>query len=239
MSPSLPDTSPLEVGVIIPAAGRGERAGAGELKQFRKIAGQPMLLRAIRPFAAHPRVNQIVIALPEGAVENPPKWLGDLVGDRLRLVPGGASRTESVLEALRALRPGIEAVLIHDAARPFVHVETVSQVIDRATVGVCAVAAVPLTDTLKRADPHDRRVFETVPRRGLWRAQTPQGFPRLILEESYQTWLENRHNNLDVTDDAALVEAAGFPVELVPDRTTNLKVTTPEDFWLAEALAAR
>ena len=103
---------------------------------------------------------------------------------------------------------------------------------------MCAVAAIPLTDTLKRAEPHDRRVFETVPRRGLWRAQTPQGFPRHVLEESYKSWLVNRHN-LDATDDAALVEAAGYPVELVPDRTTNLKVTTPEDFWLAEALAAR
>jgi 2-C-methyl-D-erythritol 4-phosphate cytidylyltransferase len=238
MSQSSPVTSQLDVGVIIPAAGRGERAGAGELKQFRKIAGQPMLLRAIRPFAAHPRVSQIIVALPEATIRNPPQWLADLVSDRLRLVRGGETRTESVLEGLRALAPSIGAVLVHDAARPFVHTETVSMVIDRATVGVCAVAAVPLTDTLKRADPHDRRVFETVPRRGLWRAQTPQGFPRQVLEESYESWLANRHN-LDPTDDAALVEAAGFAVELVPDRTTNLKVTTPEDFWLAEALAAR
>jgi 2-C-methyl-D-erythritol 4-phosphate cytidylyltransferase len=105
-------------------------------------------------------------------------------------------------------------------------------------VGACSVAAVPLFDTLKRADPNGKRVFETVPRRGLWRAQTPQGFPRAALEESYRHWLENR-NNLDATDDASVVEAAGFTVELVLDRTTNLKVTTPEDFWLAEALAAR
>ena len=238
MSPNSPDASPRDVGVIIPAAGKGERAGQGDLKQFRRIGGIPMLLRAIRPFASHPRVGEIAVALPKRFVDQPPGWLAELSGHRLRLVAGGETRTESVLAGLRALSEGIEVVLVHDAARPFVHQETVSRVIDRAAVGVCAVAAIPLADTLKRVDPHGQRVFETVPRRGLWRAQTPQGFPRQVLEESYQVWSGNRHT-IDATDDAALVEAAGFPVELVPDRTTNLKVTTPEDFWLAEALAAR
>jgi 2-C-methyl-D-erythritol 4-phosphate cytidylyltransferase len=238
MSRNLPSASPLEVGVIVPAAGQGERAGAGELKQFRLIAGVPMLLRAIRPFAAHPRVCEIAVVLPSEFVERPPAWLAELTGDRLRLVAGGPTRAESVLEGLRSLSPAIGAILIHDAARPFVATETVNAVIERATVGACAVAAIPLFDTLKRADPHGKRVFETVPRRGLWRAQTPQGFPRSALEESYRFWSANRHN-LETTDDASLVEAAGFTVELVPDRTTNLKVTTPEDFWMAEALAAR
>ena len=238
MSPNSPAASPLEVGVVIPAAGRGERAGGGGLKQFRAIAGVPMLLRAIRPFASHPRVRQIVISLPPGVAEKPPGWLADLVGERLSLVPGGATRTESVLNGLNALAPSIGAVLVHDAARPFVATEIVTAVIERAVLGGCAVAAIPLVDTLKRADPNGRRVFETVPRRGLWRAQTPQGFPRAALEEAYRGWLANRHN-LDATDDAALVEAAGFHVEIIPDRTTNLKITTPEDFWLAEALATR
>ena len=238
MSPNSPADSQRDVGVIIPAAGKGERAGQGDLKQFRRIGGVPMLLRAIRPFAAHPRVVEIAVALPRKFADKPPAWLAELSGEGLRLVAGGETRTESVLAGLHALSDRVRIVLVHDAARPFVQTETVSRVIDRAAVGVCAVAAIPLADTLKRVDPHGQRVFETVPRRGLWRAQTPQGFPRQILEESYQTWSGNRHT-IDATDDAALVEAAGFPVELVPDRTTNLKVTTPEDFWLAEALAAR
>jgi 2-C-methyl-D-erythritol 4-phosphate cytidylyltransferase len=238
MSPSSPVASPLDVGVIIPAAGRGERAGGGELKQFRAIGGIPMLLRAIRPFTIHPRVCQVAVALPPDACARPPRWLAELVSDRLCLIPGGATRTESVLAGLKALAPAIGAVLVHDAARPFVAMETVNAVIERATVGACAVAAVPLADTLKRADPNGKRVFETVPRRGLWRAQTPQGFPRTVLEEAYRHWTSGSHG-LDATDDAALVEAAGFQVELVPDRTTNLKITTPEDFWLAEALAQR
>lgn len=96
----------------------------------------------------------------------------------------------------------------------------------------------PLGDTLKRAEAHGTRISETVPRRGLWRAQTPQGFPRTVLEQAYRAWLA-KGNRLDATDDATLVEAAGFPVDLVPDRTTNLKVTTADDFLVAEALAAR
>ena len=197
-----------------------------------------MLLRAIRPFASHPRVRQIAVALPPEVVANPPAWLAELVGDRLCLAVGGATRTESVLAGLGALSSSIEAVLVHDAARPFVAAETINAVIEKATVGTCAVAAVPLVDTLKRADPRGQRVFETVPRGGLWRAQTPQGFPRAALEEAYRAWSANR-GGMDATDDAALVEAAGFHVELVRDRTTNLKITTPEDFWLAEALASR
>src|SRR5205085_9420515 len=168
-------------------------------------------LRAIRPFASHPRVREIAVALPRKFVDQPPGWLAELSGDRLRLVAGGETRTESVLAGLRALSDGVKFVLVHDAARPFVHGETVSRVIDRAAVGVCAVAAIPLADTLKRVDPHGQLVLETVPRRGLWRAQTPQGFPRQVLEEAYQVWIGNRHT-IDATDDAALVEAAGFPV---------------------------
>ena len=238
MSPISPASSPLEVGAILPAAGRGERAGSGEPKQFRKIAGVPMLLRALRPFTSHPRISNIVVALPQEFVDRPPDWLAALAGDRVRLVPGGLTRTESVLEGLRSLPSSVAAILIHDAARPFVDQETVSAVIDRVTAGCSAIAAVPLGDTLKRAEPQGPRVFETVSRRGLWRAQTPQGFPRHILERAYEAWLANGRN-LEATDDAALVEAVGFPVELVPDRSTNLKITTPDDFLLAEALAAR
>src|SRR5438552_6795598 len=236
MSPTSPASSPPDVGVIVPAAGRGARAGKGAIKQFRTIAGVPMLARAIRPFAQQPRVLEIVVALPPEFVEHPPPWLSEVAGHLLRLVPGGLTRADSVLAGLGALSPAVGVVLIHDAARPFVASETVSEVIRRASAGVGAIAAIPLVDTLKRAEPRGQRVFETVPRPGLWRAQTPQGFPRAALEEAYRSWQANG-SGADATDDAALVEASGFPVELVHDRTTTLKITTPEDFRLAEALA--
>lgn len=232
MSPSSPPTSPFDVGVLVPAAGQGIRAGGGEPKQFRPIAGVPMLLRAIRPFASHPRVRAIVVALPAGAATQPPAWLAELHGDRLCLVPGGATRAESVRGALAALDAACRIVLVHDAARPFVTRETIDAVIAVAERGVGAVAAVPVGDTLKRAD-EERRVTGTVPRDGLWRAQTPQGFPRRMLERVYET------GDPAATDDAALVEAAGHPVELVPDVTSNFKVTTSEDFAVAEAIARR
>ena len=247
MSPSSPAGSRPEVGVLLPAAGQGERAGAGELKQFRPIGGVPMLLRAVRPFAQHPLVRQIVIALPAGFAARPPEWLRDLMGQRLQVVAGGATRADSVALALERLDPACQVVLVHDAARPFVRHETIDAVIAAAEGGCGAVAAVPVGDTLKRVEaardplnPHPSRsslpvVSDTVDRRGLWRAQTPQGFPRAWLEEAYA----RRGGAAEVTDDAQLVERLGRAVMLIPDHTTNIKVTTADDFLLAEALAAR
>ena len=233
MSPSSHAASPPDVGVLVPAAGRGERAGTGAVKQFRPIAGVPMLLRAVRPFAAHPLVRRIVVALPPDVVGRPPAWLAELAGERVALVCGGASRAESVAAALAALDGACQVVLVHDAARPFVTVETIEAVIAAAAGGHAAVAAVPVGDTLKRADGADRAIRETVARDHLWRAQTPQGFPRALLERAYAA--RTGH----ATDDAELVERLGVSVRIVPDRTTNIKVTTPDDFALAEALALR
>lgn len=226
---------PPNVGVLIPAGGRGERAGPGDPKQFRLIGGIPMLLRALRPFARHPRVRSIVVALPEPDATAPPDWLGELIGDRLRVVPGGTTRRESVGCALRALDPACTVVLVHDAARPFVTLDDIDAIIEAVDAGRAAIVALPVSDTLKRADA-DHRIVETVPRERLWRAQTPQGFPRTLLERAYE---EPAHAAKAATDDAALVEALGADVMVVPGRTANLKVTTPEDFRLAEALVAQ
>jgi 2-C-methyl-D-erythritol 4-phosphate cytidylyltransferase len=231
MSPNSAAASPLDVGVLLPAAGRGERAGAGDLKQFRPIAGVPMLLRAVRPFARHPRVRQIVIALPQEHVAQPPEWLADLLGQRLKTVGGGATRAASVRAALRMLDPACTIVLVHDAARPFVSQAEIDAVIEAAERGSGALAAIPVSDTLKRVAGDG--FATTVPRDGLWRALTPQGFPRRLLEEAYA----RAGDELEATDDAALVEALGAPVVLVEGRTTNIKVTSPDDFLLAEALA--
>jgi 2-C-methyl-D-erythritol 4-phosphate cytidylyltransferase len=221
--------------VLIAAAGAGERAGAGEPKQFRRIGGVPMLLRALRPFAQHPGVREIVVALPAAYAARPPEWLAQVAGGRLRLVAGGASRMASVKAALDALDERCDIVLVHDAARPFVVAETIDLVIATASRGVSAVPAIIVADTLKRVDAVTRRVEETVDRDGLWRAQTPQAFPRAVLEDAYH----RANGHTPTTDDAALVEAAGHPVAVVPDSSSNFKVTTPEDFAVAEALLAR
>jgi 2-C-methyl-D-erythritol 4-phosphate cytidylyltransferase len=236
MSPSSPSGLPPDVGVVIAAGGRGERAGAGEPKQFRPIAGVPMLLRSIRPFGAHPRVRHIVVALPAEAADAPPSWLAEVAGAGLTLVVGGDTRAASVRNGLSSLDPECHLVLVHDAARPFVAPEIVDAVCTRAAEGVAAVPAVPVSDTIKRVDD-GHAVIETVDRAGLWRAQTPQGFPRAMLEEAFGRVADRP--NPDYTDEAALVEACGFPVQVVPDRASNLKITTPADFLLAEALLAQ
>lgn len=224
---------PRDVGVVVVAAGQGRRAGAGTPKQFREIAGVPMVLRAVRPFAAHPDVAEVAVVLPPDVVAAPPAWLRVLDGEGVRLVPGGAERGDSVAAGLAALAPACQVVLVHDGARPFPSRSTIDAVIAEARAGRAALAAIPVSDTLKEAAGAERLVARTVPRDRLWRAQTPQGFPRALLERAY------RGRAPGATDDAALVEAMGEPVVLVPDDAGNLKVTTEADFVLAEALARR
>lgn len=221
------------MGVVVVAAGRGERLGGETAKQYRLIGGIPMVLRALRPFTSHPDVAQVVLVLPAEDVGQPPSFLA--VISALSVVAGGEHRGDSVRAGLAALRPECRVVLVHDAARPFVAQEVIERVIAVARQGEGAVPAVRLTDTLKEATPADPTlVARTRPRANLWRAQTPQGFPRAALEKAHAHALRCGHR---ATDDAALVEATGVPVRLVPDSVRNLKVTTPEDLALAELLA--
>lgn len=199
-----------------------------------------MLLRALRPFTGHPEVSHVVVALPPGYASRPPDWLVKAQGERLRLVPGGAQRADSVRAGLEALPAGTAVVLVHDAARPFVSRGTIDAVIARARAGVGAVAAVPSSDTLKeiaqgslRPTP---RIARTVDRERIWRAQTPQGFPRKMLNDAYAQLPHSSDNNVP-SDDAEVCERAGFTVELVPDSPYNFKITTADDFRIAEALA--
>lgn len=216
------------------AAGRGARVG-GTPKQFRDLAGVPVLLRALRPFTSHPAVACTVVALPESDAAAPPEWLAPLVGARLRIVPGGKERADSVRAALAALPAHCGTVLVHDGARPLVSRETIDAVIAIAATGAGAVAAVPLGDTLKEVEEGASHlvVERTIPRQRLWRAQTPQGFPRVLLERALDAAAADA---VQGTDDAELVERIGGRVEVVPDQPANIKLTTPGDFALAEAL---
>jgi 2-C-methyl-D-erythritol 4-phosphate cytidylyltransferase len=227
---------PRDVGVVVVAAGRGSRFGGETPKQYQPIGGVPMVLRAVRPFAAHPDVAQVALVLPPGDAEEPPAFLRGVVGAGLVVVPGGAERSDSVAAGLRALGPECTVVLVHDAARPFVGRAVIDAVITHARAGEGAVAAVRVSDTLKQAAAEDAtRVARTVPRDGLWRAQTPQGFPRAVLERAYAA----ARDEGGATDDAALVERTGVSVRLVPDSPRNMKVTTSEDLALAELLAGQ
>jgi len=221
---------------VVVAAGRSERLGGSVPKQYQLIGGVPMVLRALRPFTSHSDVAHVVLVLPQEDAARPPDFLTDVSGRSMfSIVSGGRHRGDSVRAGLSALPLECTVVLVHDAARPFVGSDVVDAVIGYARAGEGAVPAIPLSDTLKEATTSDPSVIRrTRPRSRLWRAQTPQGFPRAVLEQAHARAARAGRR---VTDDAALVEAMGVRVRLVPDSCRNLKVTTQEDLVLAELLA--
>jgi 2-C-methyl-D-erythritol 4-phosphate cytidylyltransferase len=226
---------PRDVGVVVVAAGRGARLGGDTPKQYQPIGGVPMVLRAVRAFTTHPDVAQVALVLPLADAESPPPFLRGVAGAGLLVVAGGAERADSVAAGLRVLDVACTIVLVHDAARPFVERGVIDAVIAHARSGEGAVAALRVSDTLKQAAAEDpTRIDRTVPRDNLWRAQTPQGFPRSVLERAHAA-----ADARSATDDAALVERTGLTVRLVPDSPINMKVTTAEDLALAELLAGR
>jgi 2-C-methyl-D-erythritol 4-phosphate cytidylyltransferase len=229
---------PRDFGVIIVAAGRGERFGSETPKQFHSVRGVPIVLRAVQCFIGHPDVAYVVLVLSAKDQAQPPAFLSEVspaTGQSFSIVPGGTHRGDSVRAGLAALGSDCTAVLIHDGARPFVDRSVIDRVISHVRRGEGACPAVPLTDTLKEVDSSDPpRILRTRPRSKLWRAQTPQGFPRKMLEAAHARAAELGRR---ATDDSALVEALGYTVRLVPDSTRNIKITTPEDLALAELLA--
>src|SRR5690348_5665414 len=222
-----------DVGVVIVAAGSGTRTGSSVLKQFRWIAGKPMLLHSVQEFMQRDDVGMVVAVLPKRYAGDPPPWLFQCDLERLLVSVGGRERGESVLNGLEDLPPDIRIVLIHDAARPLATADTIERVICEARNGRGAVAALPVVDTIKEVDD-EGRIVRTVERSHLWRAQTPQGFPREMIERAY---VEARRTGVSASDDAALCERLGLPVVVVRGSERAMKVTDESDFARLEALA--
>jgi 2-C-methyl-D-erythritol 4-phosphate cytidylyltransferase len=200
----------------------------GVRKPFIHLAGEPVLVHALRALLGDSRVVAVVVALAPDDALDPPAWLVGLDA-RIRIVEGGDSRTDSVRAALAALPDALDVIAVHDAARPLVTTDVVRRCIDLAESGVGAVAGCPVVDTLKEVRP-DGTIVDTPDRTRFWRAHTPQVFPAAMLRHAYAT------ATAEATDDAALVERSGGPVKLVDDGTSNLKVTRAEDLKLAEAI---
>ncbi|MCX4511685.1 MULTISPECIES: 2-C-methyl-D-erythritol 4-phosphate cytidylyltransferase [Streptomyces] len=227
--------------VVIPAAGRGVRLGPGAPKALRALNGTPMLIHAVRAMAASRAVSLVVVvAPPDGAPEVKNLLDAHALPERTDylVVPGGDTRQESVRLGLEALPETIGTVLVHDAARPLVPVDTVDAVIEAVRDGAPAVVpALPLADTVKQVEPRAKGEPEPVvatPERARLRAvQTPQGFDRDTLVRAHETVTD------DVTDDASMVEQLGAPVVVVPGHEEAFKVTRPLDLVLAEAVLAR
>lgn len=226
--------------VVIPAAGRGVRLGPGAPKALRALNGTPMLIHAVRAMAASRAVSLVVVvAPPDGAGEVKSLLDAHALPERtdFLVVPGGESRQESVKLGLDALPDHFDIVLVHDAARPLVPVDTVDAVIEAVRDGAPAVVpALPLADTVKEVEPapgEPEPVVATPVRARLRAVQTPQGFDRATLVRAHETVTE------DVTDDASMVEQLGLTVVVVPGHEEAFKVTRPLDLVLAEAVLAR
>lgn len=223
-----------DVGVVIVAGGSSTRTAGKELKQFRWVAGKPMLLHSLQTFMARDDVVSVICVLPREYVADPPPWIFQCDVDRLLLSLGGRTRTESVSNGLADLPNEAQIALIHDAARPLVDDELIDRVVERVRAGACVVPALPVVDTIKEADANGH-VTRTVDRARLWRAQTPQGFPRALIERAHR---EARAAGAAGTDDAELCERIGIPVTIVPGSERALKVTDENDFPRVEALFA-
>ncbi len=213
---------------LIVAAGRGRRFGSETPKQYLPVGGRALVYHAAAAFARHPRVRgtRVVIGADDRALYD--RALAGL--DLLDPVAGGASRQDSVRRGLESLEPlAPEKVLVHDAARPAVDAGVIDRVLDALDHAPGAIPALPVADSLKRVE--DGRVAAAVPREGLWRAQTPQGFRFAEILAAHR-WFAGE----SLTDDAAVAEAAGLAVAVVEGSAANLKVTGPEDRARVERL---
>jgi 2-C-methyl-D-erythritol 4-phosphate cytidylyltransferase/2-C-methyl-D-erythritol 2,4-cyclodiphosphate synthase len=241
----------MHVTAIIAAGGRGQRFGAAQPKQLISVGGRPILERSVDAFASHPSVDSLVVALPQMLVDHPPAYLRSanasglrdresitLRGKRCTIVAGGERRQDSVARAFQAAGDA-DVIVIHDAARPFASADLIARTIAAAVESGAAVAAVQSRDTVKlaRRESHDARLIaETLPRQSIYLAQTPQAFQRDVLRRALEV---GGREGVVATDEASLVELAGLPVRLVDGEASNIKITTPDDLLMAEAIAAQ
>jgi len=229
------------VSAILAAGGRGLRLGHSQPKQLLEIAGRPILERSVSLLHEHPDVHEVIVALPEELVQDPPAYLL-MASKPLRIVAGGVRRQDSVAAAFRLVSDRADVVVIHDAARPFATSGLIARTIAAAAESGAALAALEARDTVKvirvapsdaaglaQAEEAERFVRQTLDRRSIFLAQTPQAFRREVLRDALA--LQD-----DATDEAALAERAGHAVRIVEGEASNIKVTTAEDLVIAEAI---
>ncbi len=220
--------------VIIPAAGRSSRFGGIEKKPFVSLDGRPVWLRAAEPFWSRDDVSRVYLVIaPDDRDDFRHRFGHTIAFNNTEIVEGGAERFESVANALARVPANVDFVAVHDAVRPLLTGALIDAVLRAAEEHGAAMPAVPVADTLKQVDPATNRITGTVPRAGVWQAQTPQVFRRDWLVEAYA---KRASLTSPITDDAQLIEAIGHSVVVVPGSPTNFKITTKEDLELADAV---
>jgi 2-C-methyl-D-erythritol 4-phosphate cytidylyltransferase len=219
--------------VILPAAGKSSRFGTQQSKKkvFVELKGRPVWVRTAEAFVNRDDVVQTIVVLsPDDIDWFREKFRPNMAFMNIEIVAGGAERADSVMNALARVRADVDYVAVHDAARPLIVKEWVNNVFQAAEQHGAALLATPVTSTLKRLGAN-QQVEQTVSRANLWAAQTPQVFKRQLLLDAYA-----KRGSLEPTDEAQLVEQFGHPVHVVEGSPLNIKITSPDDFRMAEVL---
>ncbi|MGE6260837.1 2-C-methyl-D-erythritol 4-phosphate cytidylyltransferase [Heyndrickxia sporothermodurans] len=217
--------------VIIPAAGQGKRMGVGKNKLLLELQEQPIILHTINVFLNDIYCKGIILVIQPDDEQVFKKILKECpMNEKIKMVYGGIERQNSVYNGLLAIED-TDIVLVHDGARPFIKLSIIHQLAWKASEKGAAIAAVPIKDTIKKVD--NNQVMETVERSSLWQVQTPQAFRFAILFNAHQQ--ANKEEFLG-TDEASLVERLEYPVQIVTGDYDNIKLTTPEDLYFAEAI---
>lgn len=224
----------MRLEAIVLAAGKGARLKSKAPKPLARIMRKPLIIYSLATLSKHPLINSIILVVNS---KNAQSIIKEIRKYRIRkiekIVQGGRRRQDSVFNGIKAADKNTGLVLIHDAARPFIDKVTVTAVIKRAQNTGAAIVGVPVKATIKRLTVNGKRqaVKETIDRKNIWEIQTPQVFKKQLILNAYK-----KFGNADVTDDAMLVEKSGQAVSVVLGSYNNIKVTTPEDLELAEAI---
>jgi len=224
----------VRVAALIPAAGRGKRMAKDTPKAFIPMGGVPLFIHTLQKFEICPQVQEVVLLVPDKRDIRQAEEIVRQGGFQkvVGIIPGGEERQDSVYIGLKALDPQTDIVLIHDGARPFVPVELIRRIVEETQIWKSVVAAIPVRDTIKEIAA-DGWVRKTLDRQHLWEIQTPQGFMYPLLLDAYE---RARAEEFYGTDDAALIERLGLPVKVIQGDRLNIKITTPEDLVLGEAI---
>ena len=225
----------MSVLAIIPAAGMGLRMGGGTPKQFLSLEGTPIFVHTLRKFARSSAVSDILLGVRPEEMDRAAQALApERLSKPVRLVAGGATRQETVERALAEAPAGTAIVVVHDAVRPFVDLESIREVVDAARRGGAAILGIPSMDTVKQVER--QTVLGTIPRERIVLAQTPQAFRFELLSEAFA---RARAEGFAATDESSLVERLGAAVTVLRGSDRNIKITNPSDLPLARLYLAQ
>ena len=226
----------MKVVAIIPSAGKGERMG--QKKEFLLLGDRPILAHTLKRLEDHHQISEIILVVDEKSVEKCKKEIIEKYGFKKvkEVIVGGEERQDSVYNGLKKITKDCDIVLIHDGARPFLTEDLITRSIEEVEKHKAAVVAVSCIDTIKFARKENNMALETLDREYLWMAQTPQTFEYEIIIKAYQ---KAKEENFKGTDDASLIERMNQPVKIIRGSYDNIKITTPQDLILAEAILSK